>query len=390
MKRAHAAMEKVEEPAQRPGNPNFGSGPCAKRPGWDFSALAEAPLGRSHRSALGKAKLQAALENTHSLLGLPENYLVGIVPASDTGAVEMVMWSMLGERPVDICYWESFGKTWYEDAVKELKLEGVTQICAEFGVLPDLSKADPAHDIVFTYNGTTSGVRVPNLDWISSERTGLTICDATSAIFGMDMLPWEKLDVITYSWQKVLGGEGGHGMLILSPRAVSRLESYKPPRALPKIFRLTKGGKINGAIFKGEVINTPSMMCVEDYLDALSWARQLGGMPALLAKSAANFKVLADYVEKTPWLEFLCTVPEHRSNTSVCFVMKQPNGDGMAKESVDKFRKLLEQKGVCYDIGAYRDAPPGLRIWCGATVEAGDLQVLTGWFDWAYAQVAEA
>merc|ERR1712087_471264 len=258
MKRSIDMATEGSEPTLKPGSANFGSGPCAKRPGWNFEALNEAPLGRSHRSSLGKAKLTAAIEGTHSLLGPPKDYLVGIVPASDTGAVEMVMWSMLGERPVDLCYWESFGKTWYEDATKELKLENVTQICADFGTLPDLSKTNPAHDIVFTYNGTTAGVRVPNLDWISSEREGLTICDATSSIFGMDMLPWEKLDVITYSWQKVLGGEGGHGMLILGPRAVARLESYKPPRALPKIFRLTKGGKINSAIFKGEVSSADS------------------------------------------------------------------------------------------------------------------------------------
>mmetsp|Transcript_10317 Transcript_10317/g.22453 ORF Transcript_10317/g.22453 Transcript_10317/m.22453 type:complete len:391 (-) Transcript_10317:217-1389(-) len=382
--------EMSAEPSVRPNNPNFGSGPCAKRPGWELNALKDAALGRSHRSSLGKAKLAASLEQTHALLGLPKDYLVGIVPASDTGAVEMIMWSMLGERPVDICHWESFGKTWYDDAVKELKLENVNDISADFGVLPDLTKTNPSHDILFTMNGTTSGVRVPNLDWISADREGLTICDATSAIFGMDMLPWEKLDVITYSWQKVLGGEGGHGMLILGPRAVARLESYKPPRALPKIFRLTKGGKINAAIFKGEVINTPSMMCVEDYLDALSWAKELGGMDALLAKSAANFQVLADYVAKTAWLEFLCTVPEQRSNTSVCFLMKTPSGEGMAKETVDKFRKVLETKGVCFDIGSYKDAPPGLRIWCGATVEASDLQALTSWMDWAYAQVTEA
>ncbi|EOD07939.1 hypothetical protein EMIHUDRAFT_438446 [Emiliania huxleyi CCMP1516] len=379
------------EPKVRPNNPNFGSGPCAKRPGWTGDAISDAALGRSHRSSLGKAKLAEAIDETHALLGLPKDYLVGIVPASDTGAVEMVMWSMLGERPVDICHWESFGTTWYSDAVKELKLEKVTNIKAEFGVLPDLSKTDASHDIVFTMNGTTSGVRVPSLDWIPADRTGLTICDATSAIFGFDMLPWEKLDVVTYSWQKVLGGEGAHGMLILGPRAVARLESYKPPRPLPKIFRLCKGdGTLNGGIFKGETINTPSMMCVEDYLDALRWAKSIGGLPALLAKSAANFKVLADFEAKTGWLEFLCAVPEHRSNTSVCFKMKAPSGEPMGSDAVAKFRKLLEQKGVCFDIGAYRDAPPGLRIWCGATVEASDLQALTGWMEWAYAQVAAA
>mmetsp|Transcript_50363 Transcript_50363/g.164124 ORF Transcript_50363/g.164124 Transcript_50363/m.164124 type:complete len:385 (-) Transcript_50363:56-1210(-) len=379
-------------PAERPSCANFGSGPCAKRPGWSLEgSVGDAALGRSHRSSIGKAKLLACCEETKAILGLPDDYLVGIVPASDTGAVEMVMWSMLGPRPVDICFWETFGKTWYDDAVNQLGLSDVREISAPFGSLPDLSQTDASHDIVFTFNGTTGGAKVPSLDWISDEREGLTICDATSAIFGMDMTPWHKLDVVTYSWQKVLGGEGAHGMLILGPRAVARLESYKPPRPLPKIFRLCKGdGTLNGGIFKGETINTPSMMCVEDYLDALRWAKSIGGLPALLAKSAANFKVLADFEAKTGWLEFLCAVPEHRSNTSVCFKMKAPSGEPMGSDAVAKFRKLLEQKGVCFDIGAYRDAPPGLRIWCGATIEASDLQALTGWMEWAYAQVAAA
>jgi len=305
------------QPTHRPSCANFGSGPCTKRPGWSFDALSASALGRSHRSALGKAKLKACCDETKQILGLPDGYLVGVVPASDTGAVEMVMWSMLGPRPVDICYWETFGKTWYDDAVNQLKLEGVREFSAPFGSLPDLSGTDPSHDIVFTYNGTTGGAKVPNLDWIADDRQGLTICDATSAIFGMDMGPWHKMDVITYSWQKVLGGEGGHGMLILGPRAVQRLESYEPPRALPKIFRMAKAGKLIHGIFQGETINTPSMMCVEDYLDALDWARNVGGLSALIAKSQANFDVIAHLVEEEHWIDFLCTVPEHRSNTSV-------------------------------------------------------------------------
>jgi len=378
-------------PAERPSCANFGSGPCAKRPGWSLEgSVGDAALGRSHRSSIGKAKLLACCEETKAILGLPDDYLVGIVPASDTGAVEMVMWSMLGPRPVDICFWETFGKTWYDDAVNQLGLSDVREISAPFGSLPDLSQTDASHDIVFTFNGTTGGAKVPSLDWISDEREGLTICDATSAIFGMDMTPWRKLDVVTYSWQKVLGGEGAHGVLILGPRAVQRLESFQPKRALPKIFRMTKGGKLIKGIFQGETINTPSMLCVEDYLDSLRWARGLGGLDAVVAKSVANFGVLAAFVEAEPWIDFLCTVPEHRSNTSVCLVLKEPAGGAMAKGKVDALRKLLEEERVAYDIGAYRDAPAGLRIWCGATVEQDDLRVLTLWLKWAYQQVQAA
>lgn len=294
----------------------------------------------------------------------------------------MVMWSMLGERPVDLCYWETFGKTWYDDCVKELKLENVTEITsAAYGLLPDLTKTNPNHDIVFTWNGTTSGVKVPDWDWLSDDREGLTICDATSAIFGMEMAPWHKLDVITYSWQKVLGGEGGHGILILGPRAVARLESYKPPRALPKIFRMTSGGKIIEGIFKGETINTPSMLCVEDYLDALRWTEEMGGVSALIAKSKANFAVLSAFVETCPWMHFLCETEEHRSNTSVCFKLDLP------ADSIKAMQKLLASEQVAYDIGSYKTAPVGLRIWCGATVEEDDIRILTTWLAWAYEQV---
>jgi len=377
-----SCSQRSGKPAVKPACPNFSSGPCAKRPGWRLDALQDAALGRSHRSSVGKRKLEECIDLTHELLGLPKDYVVGVVPASDTGAVEMVMWSMLGERPVDICHWESFGKGWFEDAVKELKLDNVTEITAErYGQLPDLSRTSPKHDIIFTWNGTTSGVKVPNSDWISDDREGLTICDATSSIFGMDMMPWTKLDVITYSWQKVLGGEGGHGMLILSPRAVARLESFKPNRAMPKIFRLTKGGKLNAGIFRGETINTPSMMCVEDYLDALKWAKSIGGLNALLQRSLDNVAVLADFVSKRPWIDFLCENPEHRSNTSVCFTLDLP------ADALKKLQKLLEGEGVAYDIGSYRDAPAGLRIWCGSTVEKQDLEILTQWLDWAYEQV---
>ena len=377
------------KPAAKPACPNFSSGPCAKRPGWTADALKDATVGRSHRSALGKARLEQSIDLTHEVLGLPKDYLVGVVPASDTGAMEMIMWSMLGERPVDICHWESFGKGWYDDAVKELKLSNVTEITSpKYGELPDLSKTNPKHDIIFTYNGTTSGVKVPNTDWISDSREGLTICDATSAIFGMDMGDWNKLDVITYSWQKVLGGEGGHGMIILSPRAVARLESFKPPRALPKIFRLTKstkeGTKINAGIFRGETINTPSMICVEDYIDALKWAKSIGGLPALLKRSLDNFAVMAKFVESRPWIHFLCPDEAVRSNTSVCFTLDLP------AEALKKMQKVLEQEEVAYDIGAYRDAPAGLRIWCGSTVETKDLELLTHWLDWTYGQVKPA
>jgi len=334
---------------------------------------------------LGKAKLQEAIGMTHEILNLPKDYIVGIVPASDTGAMEMIMWSMLGERPVDVCHQESFGKGWYDDCVKELRLSQVNEITVEkYGEVPDFSKANPAHDIIFTWNGTTSGVKVANSDWISDAREGLTICDATSAIFGMDMGDWRKLDVITYSWQKVLGGEGAHGMIILSPRAVARLESFNPPRPIPKIFRLAKGGKLSAGIFKGETINTPSMLCVEDYLDALKWTKASGGLQALLTKSLENFAVLSEFVEARGWINFLCASPKNRSNTSVCLTIDLPG------DALKKMQKLLDTEGVAYDIGSYRDAPAGLRIWCGSTVEKTDLQILTQWMDWAYEQVKPA
>jgi len=372
----------VQKPLTKPDCPNFSSGPCAKRPGWHVDALRDAALGRSHRSGLGKKKLAEAIDLTHEILKLPKDYLVGIVPASDTGAVELVMWSMLGCRPVDICYWEAFGKGWYDDAISELKLDNVTKITSDrYGVLPDLSRVNPKHDCIFTWNGTTSGVKVPNLDWISDNREGITICDATSAIFGMEMSPWHKMDVITYSWQKVLGGEGAHGMLILSPRAVARLESFKPPRAMPKIFRLTKGGKLNKAIFRGDVINTPSMLCVEDYIDSLKWTKKVGGLDALLRKSNANFAALSEFVNATPWIHFLCDKPEHRSNTSVCLILDLP------ADALKKLYSLLEAEGVGYDIESYRDAPPGLRVWCGATVQVEDIRVFTQWLNWGYEQV---
>jgi len=375
----------MSKPATKPTCPNFSSGPCAKRPGWSYDGLKDAPLGRSHRSTVGKGKLVECIDLTHELLGLPKDYVVGIVPASDTGAVEMIMWSLLGERPVDICYWESFGRDWYCDAVDQLKLKDVTQITMEkWGQLPDLSRTNPNHDIIFTWNGTASGVKVPNADWISDKREGLTICDATSAIFGMQMGPWSKLDVITYSWQKVLGGEAGHGIVILSPRAIARLVSFKIPRAIPKIFRLTnKEGKLNACVFRGEVINTPSMLCVEDYLSALKWAKGLGGLDALLAKSLENFAVITKFVDARPWIHFLCEKPELRSNTSVCLTTDLPN------DAVKKLLELLGKEKVAYDFGSYKDAPVGLRIWCGATVEKTDLETFMQWLDWGYEEVRQ-
>ncbi|KAG8461245.1 hypothetical protein KFE25_002434 [Diacronema lutheri] len=368
----------MQKPTTKPINPAFGSGPCPKRPGWSLAALADAPMGRSHRSTVGKAKLKKAIDETKALLKLPDDYLVAIVPASDTGAVEMVMWSMLGPRPVDICHWETFGGEWFTDAAQQLKLDVRNHTVERYGLLPDLSKTDPKHDCIFTFNGTTSGVKVPNLDWISDAREGLSICDATSAIFAMDMLPWTKMDVITYSWQKVLGGEGAHGMLILGPRAVARLESHTPAFPLPKIFRMTKGGKLTRDIFDGATINTPSMLCVEDYLDALEWAKSIGGLDGLLAKSLSNFRVLEKFVDAHPWAHFLCEDPAHRSNTSVCLTLDLP-ADG-----VTKLTKLLEKEGVAYDINAYRTAPPGLRIWCGSTIDAADLSAMCEWLAWAY------
>ncbi|MEO1379014.1 MAG: phosphoserine transaminase, partial [Pseudomonadota bacterium] len=354
----------IQKPATRPANPRFSSGPCAKPPTFDFDKLRDAALGRSHRAAVGKAKLKAAIEETRDLLGVPANYRIGIVPASDTGAVEMAMWSLLGERPVEMLAWESFGSGWVTDAVKQLNLDAIIRE-AGYGEIIDLDDVNTDHDVVFTWNGTTSGVRVPNGDWIKSDRSGLTICDATSAAFAQD-LPWDKLDVVTFSWQKVLGGEAAHGMLILSPRAVERLESYSPPWPLPKIFRLTKGGKLIEGIFEGATINTPSMLAVEDYLLALEWARSVGGLNVLMARADANATAVNDFADKTPWLENLAADPANRSNTSVCLKFNDPrikDGASFAKAVAER----LEAEGVAFDIGAYRDAPPGLRIWCGGT-----------------------
>jgi phosphoserine aminotransferase len=381
-------MMTYDKPDLRPANPNFSSGPCAKRPGWSLAALADASLGRSHRAKIGKTKLARAIDLTREVLEVPADYRIGIVPASDTGAVEMALWSLLGERGVDMLAWESFGAGWVTDVVKQLKLPDVRKFEAAYGALPDLSAIDFDRDVVFTWNGTTSGVRVPNGDFIPADRKGLTICDATSAAFAQK-LDFAKLDVVTFSWQKVLGGEGAHGMLILSPRAVERLESHVPAWPLPKIFRMTKGGKLIEGIFKGETINTPSMLAVEDYLDALEWAKQAGGLDALIARADRNFAVIGAFVEKTPWLANLATDPATRSNTSVCLTIVDPEVTALDEEAQAAFAKgivsALDKEGVAYDIGAYRDAPSGLRIWCGATVEASDLESLTPWLDWAFA-----
>jgi phosphoserine aminotransferase len=373
--------------------PHFSSGPCAKRPGWSLQALHGAFLGRSHRSKPGKAKLKRAIDLTREVLQVPGDYRIGIVPASDTGAVEMALWSLLGPRPVTMLTWESFGEGWVNDTVKELKLKSVTVLRAAYGELPDLARVDAASDIVFTWNGTTSGVRVPNADWIAVDRAGLTICDATSAAFAQP-LDWPKLDVVTFSWQKALGGEAAHGMLILSPRAVARLESYTPPWPLPKIFRMAKAGKLNEGIFEGETINTPSMLCLEDYLDTLEWAKSVGGLSALHARADANARVIAEWVERTKWIDFLARDPASRSNTSVCLKVVDPAVGRLAPEAQAAFVKgiaaALEKEGVAYDIDAYRDAPPGLRIWCGSTVERADVEALTQWLDWAYAKAKNA
>ena len=368
------------QPTVKPNNPNFSSGPCSKRPGYNVASLQLDTLGRSHRSALGKKALGLACSETARILGLPEGYRVAVVPASDTGAVEMALWSLLGSRGVDVLAWESFGSGWVTDIVKQLKLPNVNKLEAAYGEIVDLSRVDFNNDVVFTWNGTTSGVKVPNGDWIADDRAGLTICDATSAVFAME-LPWDKLDVATYSWQKVLGGEGAHGMLILSPRAVERLESYSPPWPMPKIFRMTSGGKLTEGLFKGETINTPSMLCVADYLDALAWVDSIGGVPATMARSEANLKVIADFVAANDWISFLAKDPATRSNTSVCLTL-----DASA-EQVKQVVKLLETHGAAYDIGAYKDAPAGIRIWCGATVQTEDLQALLPWLSWAYTQV---
>src|ERR1700723_1151839 len=383
----------VAKPASRPNVPHFSSGPCAKRPGWNPQNLKDAALGRSHRAKIGKAKLKLAIELTREVLEVPPEYRIGIVPASDTGAVEMALWTLLGPRPVTMLTWESFGEGWVSDVAKELKLQDVTVLRAPYGELPDLAKADPASDIVFTWNGTTSGVRVANADWIAADRPGLTICDATSAAFAQP-LEWPKLDVVTFSWQKALGGEAAHGMLILSPRAVARLESYTPPWPVPKIFRTTKGGKLNEGIFVGETINTPSMLCVEDYLDALEWAKSVGGLPALRARADGNAKTIADWVERTPWIDFLARDPALRSNTSVCLKVVDPAVTRLSADAqaacIKGIAAALDKEGVAYDIDAYRDAPPGLRIWCGSTVERADVEALTLWLDWAYAKGKDA
>jgi len=379
-------------PSVRPAVPHFSSGPCAKRPGWTSRNLGDAVLGRSHRSKAGKAKLTRAIALTREVLQVPADYRIGIVPASDTGAIEMAFWSLLGPRPVTVLAWESFGEGWVGDITKELKLKDVTVRRAAYGELPDLTGIDPASDIVFTWNGTTSGVRLADADWIAGDRTGLSICDATSAAFAQP-LDWPKLDVATFSWQKALGGEAAHGMLIVSPRAVARLESYSPPWPLPKIFRLTKGGKLNEGIFQGETINTPSMLCVEDYLDALDWAKSVGGLKALHARADGNAKAIADWVAKTPWIDFLARDPALRSNTSVCLKVVDPAVTRLAPDAQAAFVKgiaaALEKEGVAYDIDAYRDAPAGLRIWCGSTVECSDVEALTLWLDWAYAKAKD-
>ena len=374
-------MADLIAPAKRPANPRFSSGPCAKLPGFSLDMLADAPLGRSHRAAVGKAKLKEAIDLTREILGVPADYRIGIVPASDTGAVEMAMWSLLGARPVEMLAWESFGEGWVTDVVKQLKLDAKVQKAA-YGEIVDFATVDFDRDVVFTWNGTTSGVRVPNGDKIPADRAGLTICDATSAAFAMD-LPWDKLDVTTFSWQKVLGGEGGHGVLILSPRAVERLESYTPAWPMPKIFRMTKGGKLIEGIFQGETINTPSMLCVEDYLVALKWAKSIGGLKGLIARSEANAKAITDFIAKRDWIANLAVDPATASCTSVCLKFTDPritDGAAFAKAVA----KRLEKEGVALDAGAYRDAPPGLRIWCGATVETADVAALMPWIEYAF------
>lgn len=380
-------MTQTEKPARRPDNIYFSSGPCSKRPNWSLDRLRDAMLGRSHRSKTGKQKLQRAIDLTRDVLQVPDNYRIGIVPASDTGAVELAMWSLLGPRPVDLLAWESFGKGWVTDAVKQLKLKDARVIEAPYGLLPDLGRVDFDHDVVFTWNGTTSGVRVPDGHWIPADRRGLTICDATSAAFAQD-LDFAKLDVVTYSWQKVLGGEAAHGMLILSPRAVERLESHTPDWPMPKIFRLTKNGKLNEGIFRGETINTPSMLCVEDYLDGLTWASQLGGLDALRRRADANLAVVERFVSANSWLEFLAKDPATRSNTSVCLRFTDPEITRLDEAGQTAFAKAivseLEGEAAALDIGGYRDAPPGLRIWTGSTIETSDVAALMPWLAWSY------
>ena len=380
-----------QKPDLRPARPQFSSGPCAKRPGWAPEQLSDAVLGRSHRGKPGKAKLKLAIDRTREVLAVPADYLIGIVPGSDTGAVEMAMWSMLGPKPVQLLAFESFGKDWVTDVTKQLKLPDVEVLDAPYGRLPDLTRVRPDADLVFTWNGTTSGVRVPNADFISADREGVVICDATSAAFAQD-LDWAKLDAVTFSWQKALGGEGAHGMLILSPRAVARLESYTPPWPMPKLFRMTKGGKVSLDIFEGATINTPSMLCVEDYLDALDWAASIGGLAGMKARADANLKALEDWVAVTLWVEFLAGDKAIRSNTSVCLKVVDPVITALSDDAQADFAKklagVLEKERAAYDIGGYRDAPPGLRIWCGATVETADVKALTPWLDWAFASVS--
>lgn len=380
------------EPKTKPANPNFSSGPCAKRPGWKLDVLKGAAIGRSHRAKVGKEKLKAVIENSRKVLGIPDNYKIGIVAASDTGAVELALWSLLGQRGVDVFAWESFGSGWASDIQKQLKLSDVRLYEADYGMLPDLSKADSERDIVFTWNGTTSGVKVPNGDWIDANRTGLTICDATSAVFAMD-LPWDKLDVTTWSWQKVMGGEGAHGMIVLSPRAVERLENYTPKWPLPKLFRLTKGGKLIDGIFEGETINTPSMLCVEDALDGLAWAESIGGLKQLIKRSNNNLQAFKNWVKKTEWVDFLSEKDETNSNTSICLKIVDPWYTSLSAEDqaagAKKIVSLLAEKKVAYDIGSYRDAPAGLRVWGGATVETSDIEALFPWLDWAFEQVKD-
>ncbi|MDO3443685.1 phosphoserine transaminase [Agrobacterium sp. V1] len=380
-------MTDIVKPDLRPGNTHFSSGPCSKRPGWSLDALSDAPLGRSHRAKVGKAKLKQAIDLTREILNVPADYRIGIVPASDTGAVEMALWSLLGERGVDMLAWESFGAGWVTDVVKQLKLKDVRKFEADYGLLPNLTEVDFDRDVVFTWNGTTSGVRVPNADFIPADRKGLTICDATSAAFAQDM-DFTKLDVVTFSWQKVLGGEGGHGVIILSPRAVERLLSYSPAWPLPKIFRMVSGGKLIEGIFTGETINTPSMLCVEDYIDALLWAKNLGGLKALIGRADANAKVIYDFIEKNNWIANLAVKPETRSNTSVCLKIVDPEVQALDTAAQADFAKgivaLLEKENVALDIGAYRDAPSGLRIWAGATIETADMEAVMPWLAWAY------
>ncbi len=380
-------------PDARPARPYFSSGPCVKRPGWSPAVLADACLGQSHRGKPGRAKLNRLLDATRAILGIPADYRLAIVPASDTGAMEMALWSMLGARGVDVLVWETFGEGWATDIVKQLKLADCRVLRADYGALPDLAAIDWNRDVVFTWNGTTSGVRVPDGDWIAPDRAGLAICDATSAVFAMD-LPWPRLDVVTWSWQKVMGGEAQHGMLVLSPHAVSRLESYAPPWPLPKLFRMTKAGKLNGGIFEGATINTPSMLCVEDQLDALAWAESLGGRAALTARTERNFAVIDDWVQRTSWIDFLADNPAYRSATSVCLRLVDPwfvdLDEPAQRQVVSRLAALLAELDVAHDIAGHRDAPPGLRIWAGATVEHADLAALMPWLDWAYAQIKQA